>query len=317
MSYVLKLHKEACMISEELKKIQKIQSFWRGYKTRKYLKRQFPKTNNPSTYLTFVTGNEPEIITNKIAGYFVYIGTSGLKNLHNINQLISTFVDSEDGYTHIPKLYIIDNSENVIDFWRSLKELLVKSEDITSFKENVDSNIDSFQLVCLAGNNISREILDNFYALTGIQNLEKDAKNPDAILKYTFFRNIVCKATFICEDWLNSYVFNYIKERTGRKVPIVVYSSNIAEYICADKAEAPSTRLEEIRSDLESLIHNILILEPKLIIHTRSDKKSSCLRPKNVIMIEDHRVEAHLEKLCADSFRDIFKDLKLPNKFKN
>lgn len=276
----------------------KIQAVWRGYKTRASLVKA-PSTAHPIHYQTFVTGNEPrELLENrhKVNGHFVFVGTSGLTNLHWIKQVAGGPIVSPDNFTGIPKLFVVDLSRSVERFWITFKTMMAKSRNFDEFQRNVSISRDTFRYCCsnpkgkgAMGYDIADEIIDN------IKKLSQDPQGKVSEEWFIFFRNVVCKASIICEDWSNPVTFQYIKNMTDGKVPVVVYASNILEYV----GNAFGARTHDPNGLVGDIIKNIELLNPVLAIHTRtlaakSAKHSTpdrvAIQPDRVVLLDKNQM---------------------------
>lgn len=292
-----------------IEKIVKLQSFWRGYSSRKST--ELYQFNEPTDYPTFISGNEKEIkISTKFTEHFVYIGTSGLKNLHLMAQLSSNMPKSSDGYKHIPKMFIIDNSQQVIEFWKTIKQLFIQSKNINEFGQNTQKVKSKLKQIC-KDEDADNEVLKNIHSVISL--LKSENVTPqcphDFNLNYTFFRNVVTKASFICYDWSNPIPFYYIKQKTSSKVPVIVYASNIPEYFARIKTMDLLVKEPEIEYHLEKIISHITTLKPLLTIYTRTLAGESNLRPTEVIQLNPQEVSRHLAMLKQDKYLDIFQKI--------
>ncbi len=98
----------------------KIQTLWRGHATRKAF--SLPKRTFVSHYHLLPLGNDPELSTctppiAHTADKFALISTSTLK-------AIETGLEIGGGIS-IPKIYIVDYSKDVYDFWIAIKKIFL------------------------------------------------------------------------------------------------------------------------------------------------------------------------------------------------
>lgn len=245
-----------------------IQSRWRGYRVRK-LKINPPQVTSPSHLLPYVISNEPQVLlpeTIKLKEYFVMVGTSTLANLFWLKESIVNPTLLKDGC--IPKLYIVDYCSNVKTFWMMLKKIIAHAETLQSFEKSVLEAKDPLQALCQgAGDRAARDIIYGFDLLVN----EGNSTNITAAQWYNYFRNVIGNATIICDDWANPAVFEYIKSWTQSHVPIVVYASNIIEYVGYNNIRISA--MEERKAHVEKIINNIETLGPKYTIHMRTSMK--------------------------------------------
>ncbi len=182
------------------------------------------------------TGNDPHfnITSNlKTEKHLVFIGTGGLNNL-KLALSISTQVN------HIPKIYIIDNSRYVHEFWTKLIEslnLYPHSMSEKQFYEIISNFINSIENTELNQYKDSAQkyemrklILDLFKSF-----IQTDKHSIPRIL------NTIANVTLIRQDWSNSEFFKSLKSfisETYISSEIVTCPSNIAGYIAKGSSKS-------------------------------------------------------------------------------
>ena len=262
-----------------------IQSLWRGHLQRRPFKEI--RIGRPCDLRVAISGNEPEVKTQNLspmAGYYVFVGTSALANFHWIKKLSST-------YQHPPKLYLIDYSRHVKPYWDNLKSLMAKSENYRQFK----------RLVLRDEKMMNPHTQFNDYVAKTIINFDQLIDSRDA---FGFFKEVLCKATIISGDWRDPRVFRLIRRLTDESVPIVAYASNILEFMGNqyDKFKR-DVELQEEESSVQRLATTIQILNPTLVIHSRTSRVKSNsiagrIHPDRFVFVHEPKdVKSHLVSL--------------------
>lgn len=249
-----------------------IQSFWRGYFTKKkYRFKQLPETQM-KTFLTLLVGNDP-----KIKGLEPYmsipgekialIGTSGLRSLALACKLGNRNTP--------PKLIIIDNSRHVINFWRNLRTMVEKSvfndkhEFLKKFNEFLKQNCELYR-------SPPHDARDR--SISGI--LEYEGHNHSLFLEnlidtfeLQYVQTIIKSAVIIGQSWTDEVLFVRLKNilKLNGINKIFIYPSNIAHYIKRDEID-----------ETDGFFKNIQIISPVLSIVTDLCQKHN--RPENVIL---------------------------------
>ncbi|WP_131793600.1 hypothetical protein [Legionella brunensis] len=204
-------------------------------------------------YKTFLVGNDPKIHLSEEhktkEGKITLIGTSGLRSI----DLIAELGNKEN----TPKLIIIDNSDNVIKFWRKLRALVEKSNF-----DNKAHFLANFEMLLSTNKELYLEIEDN--ALNEyMPNIVYENQNPVTFMStlidkhgLDYVLSIIRHTTIIAQTWADANLFNTLKNvcKLHKIEKIYTYPSNI-EY-CIPFLEAEKVRL------------NIEILDPYLSIET-------------------------------------------------
>lgn len=235
-----------------------------------------PKTEGgPYPYIV----NDNNLALPKMAFYphgrFALFGCSCLRAIQVAFQAIdfNQYDYSHDGYTNVPKLFIADNSSNVIKLWKVLKQRVARHEALNSFIESIDSAFFDDNKILLEPNspNLFREKV-----------LEFCQNDQD----YQLFKAMVQKATFMQMDWLDGRTMQYVNDHNS--LPIVIYASNIHELL------AYTQNMPEI----ETYLHNIMLLEPAHTVYNRTSlsyarKIEGRPRPDKVDLVHGSQYEAH------------------------
>lgn len=242
------------------------QKIWRGYRARKALKAQKPVLNYSTREPLLILGNEPDPVFDhpKAQGHFVYVGVGGLANFRWIAQILGTVPNSpDDGYTHIPKLFIVDVAQEVEDFWNELKKVTAKSKTYIEFVLNTEHLFDRKDIVRTT---VRFDDQDKplHLGILGVASLENNPLFPDPH-RYQFFRNVMAKLTFIPGNYGDERVWQYIKGVTDAKVPRYVYVSNIIE--CTAHNGMYGWGASNL---IQSVLRNIVDFNPAYVIHART-----------------------------------------------
>ena len=108
-----------------------IQSLFRGYRERKVYHLRFLTPEDRENYPVNVRGNDPEfsIPAHAETDKIVLVATGGLRAVDIACKL----------GPHCPKLMIIDNSAQVIAFWRSITKISSASDDMALFLKQLQA----------------------------------------------------------------------------------------------------------------------------------------------------------------------------------
>ncbi len=250
---------------QSISKLIKLQSLWKGRQVRQKYSFNHLDNDELANCRTFLIGNDPIIkglekhsqSINKIA----LIGTSGFRALKLICEL------SNDG--PIPKLIIVDNSFQVINFWRNFRDFITSSQldDVELFFKCLNDFLDT-------QDEFVRDLSDDIMTKKNYADVEYENQAPVKLicqlanmhgLEYLF--EIIKHATFIGQSWTDEKLFISLKNilQLNKIEKIVVYPSNISSCISYN--------------DKIKLFKNIETLSPVLTIMT--DCCPSHLRPEN------------------------------------
>lgn len=222
------------------------------------------------SYKTFVVGNDPSmkcLDSYKENEKFALIGTSGLRSI----SLACKIGDKNI----IPKIFIIDNSYQVMEFWYKFREIAYdkdkKSEEnfIDSVMEFLEDNSDLYRNITAfnyEGKNPEVKYL-NPNPLTFINGLIK-LYGHDRIIK------VISNVSLINQSWEDPLVLVKIKNILNytQIYNIYVYPSNIVH--CVNK------------NTQKNILNNIDKISPKLSIHT--DRCEEHGIPENVFCFENN-----------------------------
>lgn len=274
----------------EKKHITTIQSFWRSFHTQKKYSIAQTSTNDLKDYNTFLIGNDPKIKNIKqfkpTCGKIALIGTSGLRSLGLICKL--------GNQEKTPKLIIIDNSHQVIVFWRKLKQLVCNNrfEEPGEFYEE-------FEIFLLENIDLYRNFHDDALMYLNTKGVVYENQNPriyirDLVEKYglNYVVNIIKHCSIIAQSWADENTFYPLK--------------NILDLIGIDKLFLYPSNIAHClgRKNARPLLHNLEILSPDLSIVT--DLCLLRLRPKNVMFLTENKAESLEKEIFGDE--DSFDD---------
>jgi hypothetical protein len=243
----------------------KIQAAFRGFISRKkFALNQLP-TQDLEDYRVLIQGNDPKIkgIPNHpVRGPIALIGTSGMRAVEIACQLSDQ-----------PKLIIVDNSKQVVEFWRKAREFAIKSGNKDVFLRALNNYIDVSQCDRTGFKEDELYYLDTLFSKYGENKV----------------RHVIGSATILAQSWADKDIL--IKIRTilnfnGIK-NVYAYPSNIVAYLQEDNLKQPA----------QQVLQNIAALNPKLAIHT----DMVCGRPKNVLFVADHRPATVASELKLDT----------------
>ena len=143
-----KVHIAATQIQKHSAATQ-IQKMWRGYRARKQQPNKKPDFHYPVKSPVLILGNEPAPVFDKPKkkGHFVYVGTGGLANFRWIAQILETLPNPQDGYTGIPKIFIVDVAAEVKTFWADLKKVCANAKTYHEFVLDVEQLFDYKEVV--------------------------------------------------------------------------------------------------------------------------------------------------------------------------
>jgi hypothetical protein len=254
----------------------KIQALGRGYLVRKTP--LITSVGDPRIFEMFVTSTwDIPSITQKMPGYFVYVGNSGFYNLALLQQMVKAPIISENGMSGVPKLFIVDICFQVKLFWNLIKKVAAASPDYQAFLANLKNKEIRDQIVKISVHEtLAPALLFNY--LNRLMNQQRPEFSAEAW--YSFFRQMILKMTVLNGDWHNETIFKAIRGQVADGVPIAVYASNIPEF--------GNVFSESFKCIPETIFKNIDILKPTLTIHARTSvekyKKQNGVCPDTVLV---------------------------------
>lgn len=263
--------------------IVNLQKMIRGKLNRNHYQVIHLPKNKATRNSTYVVGNDPALPSTLIEHQYpndkiAVVGTSGLRSIE-----IACRVGSS---AKTPKIFIIDNSEYVCQFWSALRDMMQNnndSKDQSTFLAALPAFLDTngCYIKQLESNILVKKNTDT------VQYLDQDVTRYLIELfskhGYDRVRNIIKHVSIIKQEWNDTNTIIKLKNiiaHLGIKT-VVAYPSNIAHVIEKNKAIA--------------LIANLAILAPTLTIATDLDPKSRI--PKNIFLIQSQRVEDYTHTL--------------------
>lgn len=238
----------------------KVQALWRGYQVRKTP--VLTSDRNPADYRLFITSHWPiPSFPTKVEGYFVYLGNSGLYNLALIQEFVKKPILSKDGMTGVPKLFIVDISREVKQFWDLIKKVAANSPDYQAFLKNLKSQEIENQIL-----KMSKHKDETLVKMPAYLDSLMNEKRPEFPAEdwYQFFRQMILKMSVLNGDWGNETIFKAIRGQVDEKIPVIVYGSNILEFVHL------SSSVGGCMIEPEKILNNIEILAPTQTIHART-----------------------------------------------
>lgn len=222
------------------------QSLWRRRKAREnYTIKQLP-SGGLTRCKTFVVGNDPKINLlqeDKCADKQVaMIATSGLRGLDLICQL--------GNLKSTPKLIIVDNSLDVITFWRKLRAM------IQADKYNEESELlEKFEAFLKQNEQLYRDLPPDLFTQSNQSDLEYENQDPmlffsGLIKNYgaKYVSDIIRKSTILGQSWTNQTLFASIKNilRLNGIEVTYAYPSNIPHCVSHKSAELVFESIEKL-----------------------------------------------------------------------
>lgn len=254
-------------LSKEEMKHPKSYAFIRRYLTQRKFKIKPLPDKMLTDHKTSVIGNDPEIkhldkYESKDSNKPIIIGTSGMRSI-----LIACKIGNKKNKKIIPQIILVDNSLNVITFWKELKKFTQCSKI-----NNSKSFIDGFpEFIMKHQEHIYYEDL---------MDQTKDAiinfvKNLLTSYEFEYVKSIILNTTIIAQSWADTVTFNKIKNiiQYIQSKDTYAYPSNI--YVCTEDTKSS-----------QSILNNIAKINPKLCIQTDIDLLGH--HPKSVYLFEEH-----------------------------
>jgi hypothetical protein len=250
----------------ETKAATKIQSTARGFFAKKTYKIHHRPISLCTSYPVNISGNDPEITflpTHQPTDRIALIGTSGLRTLKIACQLGSVY----------PKIFLIDNSQDVVHFWKALQQKI-------KIASSADGILEKITLpACVCPNcNSSTKYLKLLCEQYGFEKVKA----------------IILHASVIAQDWADEKTFTVIGNITKyhRYQSVYVYASNIICYVDT-----------EVRA--KKILRNIERLNPDLTIHTDMISVRGGYKPQNVFLCakKNAGVDFIYSKLTSTSYQ--------------
>ncbi|WP_131781450.1 hypothetical protein [Legionella gresilensis] len=228
----------------------KIQSFFRkGLAKKAYNIKQIPK-QDLEDYKVMIKGNDP--IIDKLPQHeanedVALIAVSGMRSLEIACQLSKGK----------PKLIIIDNSRQVVEFWRKARAVMSQSYNETDFLNELKDYV--------VGTRCNRpRFTDNEF-----EYLEKIFHT----FEFTRIKQIISNVTVLGQSWADEQVMFKVKnilDYHGIR-NIYAYPSNLIAYLDGDR-------------EGDKILQNIALVNPIMAIHTDFVKD----KPNAYFLITDH-----------------------------
>ncbi|MDF1646476.1 MAG: hypothetical protein P1U61_05820 [Legionellaceae bacterium] len=252
--------------TEELS-AKKIQASMRRFFAKRDYQLPYQPITSCTDYLLRIQGNDPKInlkrrhlSTDRVA----LIGTSGLRTLEIACQLGSD----------CPKIFLIDNSQHVILFWRRLQAVMEKSSSAKGIMKKVSP------MTCDCS-----DCMDSMDPETGY------LATLCRIYGFDKVKRIVLHASIIPQNWADKKTFQVLSRLVTfcEYQSVYLYASNIVSCMVASREEASA----------KAILSHIASLNPDLVIHTDLSGRQI---PKQVFYyLKNHHddVETILSNLTA------------------
>lgn len=214
----------------------------------------------------------------KRSGKFILLGSSGLSNIV-VACACTRSIEDNMRQNFIPKLFIIDNSIYVQQFWFVMKEIVESCKTFLDFTNSVNAAMDKLKECCHPWFFDKRETIIPFIKRIINENKTDLPGSEDCVFLY--IKNIILQSSIICDDMQSPYVFNYINQINAEEnLPVCAYISNIIEFIGTEqynflenicKEYDCNRKLEKVKL----IISNIASLHPEFVLHLRTSKQRS------------------------------------------
>lgn len=265
----------------------KIQRAFRGFIAPKLYRIQQLDSTKLESYNAFIVGNDP-CMPEELANHaehnkkIAIVGTSCLRN-------ISIACELGKSLEHTSKIFIVDNSSQVHQFWQKFRAFMADdalTQTHALFTANLPQFLADTEDLCRQPSN---QLLKNAWGGT-VEFPDQDATNfMQSIIEkhgYERFRAVARHVSLIKQAFEDTQTFT--KLRNIIKVlgidTVYTYPSNLATLM--------------IGQDAEAMLKNIQLLSPKLSIHVINDiTRRGYLAPKEVKLIEDNRPDQVQTKL--------------------
>ncbi len=240
----------------------KIQSFFRGYRTRKNYGVKQLQEEEKQKYKAFVVGNDPVftginklVKEEKVLNPFAVIGTSVLRGVEIAMQIRRSKFTYDEKISNImlPKLIIVDNSREVNAFWRNLRIFVSQYSDEKQFLKNLPNFLEE-------NKELYRNIEDN-----ALENKEINYPNQNIVL---YFENllksfgsdvlrVISSATVLAQRWEDTNFCNKLKNVLDflQIKDVYMYPSNVA---------SSASSLE----DRQIILNNVVTFKPKISVYS-------------------------------------------------
>lgn len=244
----------------------KIQSTFRGFFTRKRYKINPIPLNLLEDYPVLIQGNDPQIKglpRHKKNENIALIGTSGMHSVEIACRLSAG----------TPKIIIIDNSKQVVDFWRLARKIMLESNTSARFIDELKENVKK--------TGCSNSIL-----------IESDFAYLDWLFRrfeFSRLKKIISNVTIIGQSWSDKNTLLALKNvlvRIGIDT-IYAYPSNIVAYV--------NRHINDDHGN--KILNNIYELNPKMAIHTNLDYYKRA--PTQYFLVDNHTPSSVKDSLIA------------------
>lgn len=263
----------------------KIQAHVRGFFAKKKYKYHSLSKDQLRSYNTNVPGNDPNILNlprHHFNTQVALVATSGVRSVHIACELGGK----------LPKIFLIDNSRHVIDYWHYIQREMKTANNKSEFF----AALTAYTLRCA-------EPQDIVEVLVRHKELKEDIRYYAFLFEnYEFSRckSIILNTSVIPQSWEDESTFRKIKHTCShlRYDKLYAYASNIASYLHI-KGQSASAR---------KVLENIQLLEPDLAIHSDlvpSNHGPCCHSPMKIVIVKNHKINFVTHKLGIDLTRTV------------
>lgn len=267
-------------LAEQTKAAVTIQSITRGFLARQHYHIREINTEKLESYDAFIVGNDP-CLPDTLSDYakhnekIALVGTSCIRN-------IAIACELGKSPAHTPKIFIVDNSLEVHQFWQQFRAFMT-TDSLTlthaQFTANLPQFLENTKHLCRQPSNA---LLKNAWD-GSVKFPDQDAVNymQSIIDQYGYerFRAVVRHVSLIKQSWEDTQTFTKLRNIINILgiQTVYTYPSNIVTLMF--------DRLVE-----DTMLNNIQLLSPKMSIHVLNDiTRRHFIAPKEVKLVENNQ----------------------------
>jgi hypothetical protein len=226
-----------------------LQKHFRGRQARKKYKLNQIPSREQALYRAFVVGNGPVIVgldKFKSKEKIALVALSGMRSI----SIACELGDSQ----HIPKIFLIDNSWQVIQLWKKIQAFATQHDNAKTFIHDLKKFMRDNEGLCRGMKGFENLNLPGVKYLD--QNVQKYFEQLFSIYGFDYVKAIVLHTSIIAQSWADPDVFNKVTNILSELdiKDVYVYASDIVMLV--DDVE-----------DRNQILSNIESLNPVLSIH--------------------------------------------------
>ena len=197
---------------------------------------------------------------------FIFVAAGCFRAMDVAAQLTQGSLDQ------IKKIFIVDNSQFVVDFWKLIKGIFLLSENEDELNQHIQQNQNKFKSLGYQHifDDITWKLSDDClpYCLSSFQlefySFHQLLNTLIQVFSFESLKQLIKRVTTVRHDWTlkNCMVFDYIRTYAERaKNPLYLYATDIVACV------------EEEKGDVDQLFSNIRLLNPQISVY-RSRRKA-------------------------------------------